>query len=197
MGTVNERQFGSVSLGHTREAVKATSTIDVSWPFVTWDGTLGLKATLTNVNYNEKLNFNLISLTWLLCSGWSITSGNAAGIILTNGCGGVINFDIMIPTAHGAIFACWFVWDADVCVACTDVGTKMNILKAHGFLGHGDEETTRKTAQELSWMFTHGTLKSCQKNVCYESTALNADVPGGRVYWTCLRSPYPSRMIQI
>ena len=34
-GTVNERHFGSASLGHTREAVKATSTIDVFGQFVT------------------------------------------------------------------------------------------------------------------------------------------------------------------
>ncbi len=59
---VNERQVGSVSLGHTREAVKATTTIDVSGQFVAQDGTLGLKATLTDVKYNEKLNFNLIKL---------------------------------------------------------------------------------------------------------------------------------------
>ena len=82
--------------------MKATSTIDVSGQFVTQDGTLGLKATLTDVNYNEKLNFNLISLTRLHCSGWSIGSGNAAGIILTNKKGGVINFDIVIPMARGA-----------------------------------------------------------------------------------------------
>lgn len=34
-GAVNERLFGSASLGHTGEAVKATSTIDVSGQFVT------------------------------------------------------------------------------------------------------------------------------------------------------------------
>ncbi len=115
---------------------------------------MGLKATLTDVNYNEKLNFNLISLTRLLCSGWNITSGNAAGITLTNNSGGVINFDIVIPTARGAIFACRFVRDADVCAASTDVGTKLNIQRAHELLGHGDEESTRKTAQELGWILT-------------------------------------------
>ena len=47
------------------------------------------------------------------------------------------------------------------CAACTDVGTKMNIQKAHGLLGHGDEESTRKTAQELGWILTRGTLMPC------------------------------------
>ena len=58
----------------------------------------------------------------------------------------MINFDIVIPTDHGVIFACQFVRDADVCAACTDVCTKMNIQKAPGLLGHGDEESMRKTA---------------------------------------------------
>ena len=58
-------------------------------------------------------------------------------------------------------------------------------------MGHGDEESTRKTAQELGWILTCGTLKPClycakakakQKNVCKESTAPKAEVPGGRVY---------------
>jgi hypothetical protein len=30
----------------------------------------------------------------------------------------------MIPTAHGAIFACRFAQGADLCVVCLDVGTK-------------------------------------------------------------------------
>ncbi len=56
-GTVSESLFGSASLGHTGEAVKATGTIDVSGQFVTHDGTLSLEATLNDVNYNGMLNF--------------------------------------------------------------------------------------------------------------------------------------------
>jgi len=37
------------------------------------------------------------------------SSGNAAGITLMNSNGGVINVDIVIPTACGAIFACQFI----------------------------------------------------------------------------------------
>ena len=90
-------------------------------------------------------------------------------------------------------------------MACTDVGAKMNIQKTHGLLGHGDEESTRKTAQELGLILTHGTLKPClycaktkakQNNMCKESTAPLTDVPGGRVYLDLLRSLYPSQMVQ-
>ena len=103
----------------------------------------------------------------------------------------MINFDIVIPTAHGAIFACRFVRDADVCAACTDVGTKMNIQKAHGLLGHGDKESTRRTAQELGWILTHGILKHClycseakakHGNLCKQSTPPKANVPREIVY---------------
>jgi hypothetical protein len=57
-------------------------------------------------------------------------------------------------------------------------------------LEHGNEESTRKRAQELGWILTLGTLKFClhcvkekakQNHVCKESTAPKADVPGGRV----------------
>jgi hypothetical protein len=95
-GATNKRQCGSASLGHVGKAVKVTRT-------------LGFKGTLPDVNYNEKLNFNLISLTQLLCNGWTITSRNATGIKLINRNGGINTFDIMIPTAHVAIFTCLFV----------------------------------------------------------------------------------------
>ena len=78
-----------------------------------------MKATLTEVNYNKTLNFNLMSLTRLLCNGWSIVKGDATGITVKNGKGGVIEFDIVILTARGAIFACRFIPDADIHAAST------------------------------------------------------------------------------
>ena len=67
----------------------------------------------------------------------------------------------------------------------------MNIQKTHELIGHGDEESTRKTALELGWVVSCGRLKPClhcakarvkDKNECKESTASKADAPGGRVY---------------
>ena len=68
-GGQNVKDTGSVSLGHAGEALKATKTIDLPGQYVTKDGTLGLKATLTDVNFNETHNFNLMSLTRLLMRG--------------------------------------------------------------------------------------------------------------------------------
>ncbi len=53
-------------------------------------------------------------------------------------------------------------------------------LEAHDLLGHGDEESTRKTALEHSSILSQGMLKPClhcakakakKKNMCEESTA--------------------------
>ena len=73
---------------------------------MTKDGSSGLKASLTEVNYNDRHNFNLISLTRLLSRGWEIIKGNHTGITIRNGGGDVIDFDIVIPTARGVVFAC-------------------------------------------------------------------------------------------
>ena len=62
---------------------------------------------------------------------------------------------------------------------------------AHSLLGHQNEDSMRETARELGQVSTHGTLKLCkncarskakQKNVCKESVARKADVPGHRLY---------------
>ena len=54
---------------------------------MTKDGTLGTKATLTEVNFNKTHNFNLISLTRLLMRGWHIKTGDKTGIYISDGDG--------------------------------------------------------------------------------------------------------------
>ena len=78
-GSVNERSSDSSSLGYAGKATKATSMIDVPGQFVEWDGTLVMKETLGDCNYNQEYNFNLCSLTRLLGNGWSIDKGDAMG----------------------------------------------------------------------------------------------------------------------
>jgi len=62
--------------------------------------------------------------------------------------GDKIEFNIVIPTAKGAIFACRFLWNEDLAGVSTDAGSKMNIQKAHRLLGHGNKESTRQTAKQ-------------------------------------------------
>ena len=78
--------------------------------FVEKDGSRGLKATLTEVSYCAEHNFNLLSLTRLLCKGWRIANGDATDITnVHDESGGRIVFDIIIPTNEGAIIACRFL----------------------------------------------------------------------------------------
>jgi len=107
---------------------------------------MGTKAVLMDCSCNKWFNFNLPSLTHLLCKGWCITKGNASGITAKNGNGGIMKFDIVVRMAKGMIFACRFVRDAEIAAASTDAGTKMNIMKAHGLLGHVSEEAKRQSA---------------------------------------------------
>ena len=106
IGAENERRSGSASLGHAGEAIEATLTIDLPGQFMAIDGSSGLQASLTEVNFNARHNFNLISLTRLLTKGWVIAKGDHTGITIRNGGGDLIDFDIVIPTARGAVFAC-------------------------------------------------------------------------------------------
>ena len=99
------KDTGSASLGHAGEALKAAKTIILPGQYVTKDGTLGLKATLTDINFNETHNSNLMSLTRLLMRGWSIETGDETGLYISDGDGNKVAFDIVIPTTRGAVFA--------------------------------------------------------------------------------------------
>ena len=97
-GGQNVKDTGSASLGHAGEALKATKTIDLPGKYATNDGALGLKATLTDVNFNETHIFNLMSLTRLLLRRWNIETGDETGIYISDGDGNKVAFDIVIPT---------------------------------------------------------------------------------------------------
>ena len=105
-GAMNVTANGSQSLGHSGKAMEATNTMKLPGQFIGKDGSSGMKATLTEVNYNPKYNFNLLSLTRLLMNGWRITSGDKTGITIKIVNESEIVFDVVIITVRGAIFAC-------------------------------------------------------------------------------------------
>ncbi len=72
----NVKSLGSQSLGHTGKAAKALNTMDFAGQFIGKGGSLGIKANLTDVNYNNRYNFNLVSLTILLMNSWRFTKGD-------------------------------------------------------------------------------------------------------------------------
>ena len=110
--------------------------------------------------------------------------------------------NIVIPTQRGAIFACRVVQGTDLGAVCIGSGTKINIIKAHGLLGHGNKDLAHQTARHLRWIITHGNLKpyihcakskARQKNIYKAYQSPKAAEPGRRVYFdlfkvTVLRS---------
>ena len=190
-GARNKRDTTSASLGHVGQAVKATSSIDVPGYFLGKDGKPGLRARLDDVSYNNRLNFNLMSLTRMLINGWRVTKGDKTGIQIAKG-DHVIDFNIVIPTPKGAVFACRFIRDTDLAAVSTEGQVRMNINKAHALLGHGDDNSTRQTAKALGWVITPGAMAPCehcakakakQKNVVKSSKSESkATKPGERVY---------------
>jgi hypothetical protein len=123
--------------------------------------------------------------------GWSIVEGNANRIILQSSTGEQINFDIVVKTAKGAIFATRFIRDIEVTGVSTESSTKMSINRAHSLLGLCDKNSTRLSAKQLGWVITRGKLKPCehcvcsktkQKNVSKESVAEKSKISCERVY---------------
>ena len=61
----------------------------------------------------------------------------------------MINFNIVVPTEKGAIYACKFVRTVEVTTASAERTMKVNINMAHCLLGHRNEDSMRKTAKEI------------------------------------------------
>ena len=80
--------------------------------------------------------------------------GNATGITVKNAKDHIIDYDIVVPTDRGGIYACRFIRDAELAATSTGIKMRMNINKAHALLGHGSDDTTRQTALELGWTIT-------------------------------------------
>ena len=114
----NVQEACTYSLGHKGEAVESTSVMDIPGVFISKDGTLGLKAVLHKCSYNKEHDFNLFRILRLFHNqGWKITQGDKSLIRIENGKFGVINSDIVVPTANGAIYACKFMqWSLHVLI---------------------------------------------------------------------------------
>jgi hypothetical protein len=108
-GMVNVRKgksSDSMVVGNNQVNV-VQSIGDIPGVFYDKYGTAGPSATLTNVSYSRDNAFNLLSIPQLLMRGWSL-GGNTECITVTSPDGIVINFDIIIPTKEGHVYATCF-----------------------------------------------------------------------------------------
>ena len=67
--------------------------------------------------------------------GWKITCGDESFIHIENGENVVINFNIIVPTEKGAVYACKYVRETEL--ASVSMGVSVNI--AHCLLGQRKE----------------------------------------------------------
>ena len=97
---------------------------------------------------------NLFSVTQLIKNGWTLQADKSA-LWLTKG-NIKINFDIIIPTPKGMIFAMYMKCEGEIAGVSADAKVKMTIQQAHSKLGHTNEDVTRKTEQILGWELKPG-----------------------------------------
>ena len=126
--------------------MESTALIDIPGVFMSKDGTTGMKAVLKDCSFSAKHNFNLLSMSKLIHKqGWKIVNGNKTLIRIENGMGGMIDFDIVVPTEKGAIYACKFSRCVEVAAGSVTMPMRLNINRAHCLLGHWNEDSMRKT----------------------------------------------------
>ena len=132
------------------------------------------KAMLQDVQVVPNGRFNLFSTTKMQLQGWKL-GGDDKKIWLEKGDNKVV-FDIVIPTKRGAVFAMYFkrsVGSEEIAGVGHDM--PMPVKKAHGLLGHSNENATRKTAKALGWSLSWGELGVCE--ACAEAKAKQKNLP--------------------
>jgi hypothetical protein len=163
------------SLGHTGSAMESTALIDIPGVFMSKDRKAGMKAVLKDCSFSAKHIFNPLSMSKLIHKqGWKFIRGDDTLICIENGKGGIIDFDIVVPTEKGAIYACKFVRSVEMAGASIGKAMRLNINMAHCLLGHWNEDSVRKTTRELGWILTCSTLKQCEH--CAQSKAKQKNV---------------------
>jgi hypothetical protein len=110
--------------------------INILGVFVNKSGDTGLQAALKDCSFSTKHNFNLLSMSKLLHKqGLKIVHGDESLIRIENKKGDVIDFNIVVSTEKGAIYACKFVRTMEIATASTEDMVKLNMNMAHCQLG--------------------------------------------------------------
>jgi hypothetical protein len=140
-------------------------------------------AIMKDVTYLPGGHFNLFSCSRLQQEGLLMT-GDKESIKMTKG-NAEICFDIVIPTAKGAIYAMYFKRGVEVANMVTNTNDqvvearpkqlKMNIQQAHSRFGHAHEDAVRKAAKAIGITITPGSMGPCEG--CSVAKAKQKNVP--------------------
>jgi hypothetical protein len=161
--------------------VNAVESIgDIPSVFYNKFGDACVSATLTDVSYSCDNAFNLLSFLQLLMKGWTL-SGKGDIVTVTSPDGIEINFDIIIPTKRGRVYATYFKHVNELTAIHAD-GTKtvvpppkLTINEAHAKFGHCSEALARRTAKALGVQLKDGPFKPCV--ACGMGKAKQCNVP--------------------
>jgi Zinc knuckle len=153
---------------------------DIPGVFYNKFGEASVSATLTDVSYSRDNAFNLLSIPQLLMKGWTL-SGKGDIVTVTSPDGIEINFDIIIPTKRGWVYATYFKRVNELAAVRAD-GTKtvvppqkLSINEAHAKFGHCSEALARRTAKALGVQLKDGPFKPCV--ACGMGKAKQCNVP--------------------
>ena len=130
-------------------------------------------ARMQKVAHVPEVNFNLFSLTQRMKQGWEL-GRNDESIWLDKG-KKRITFNIVIPTPKGAIYCAYLCRQGSEVAATSQVQKKISVNLAHELFAHGDESSTRETAEALGFEVTCGTLKPCK--ACAAAKAKQKNLP--------------------
>jgi hypothetical protein len=144
---------------------------------------------LESVAYSPINAFNLISIPQLLQQGW-VLSGNGEFISVTSPDGVEIQFDIVVKTPKGQVYAACMKRHNELSAIGADgvetkIQPKMTINEAHAKYGHCSESLTRATAAHLKVNITRTPFHRCtacgmgkakQKNVPKSIERLHRDI---------------------
>ncbi len=89
--------------------------------------------------------------------------GDESLIWIKNGKGGVIDFNIVVPTEKGAIYACKFICTSEIAASSTKCSIKMNINMAHCVLGHCNDDSV---SSKGTWMGVDAQYIETMQKLC-------------------------------
>jgi hypothetical protein len=147
--------------GFVGESINSDLEIDIPVTYMCENGD-EIEAELQDIQVNKVFNFNLFSVTRMLQRGYKL-KGDVKSMSLEKG-NHKFMFDSVIRTRGGALYCARFqrnenpppqeydvasvVSNADASVNAKNI-FKINVKRAHKYLGHLNEDTTRLTANYL------------------------------------------------
>ena len=129
---------GTGTIGAHGVAMIASSIMDIAGISCNKFRKEQLKATIKNMQYNSKSNFNMLSIGKAIKEGWKL-SGDQEDLVLTKGSTKLV-FHIKIMTKNSVIFCSYLQREHEIGAIMASTCVTISIEKAHIMTGHHDEE---------------------------------------------------------